>query len=119
VEEGRGSGNGNRRVRMEGRDRHVVAKAGEYTIACWCRRTSAGTDDHRYSGGPRTEEKRGAELGNGSIVIVVATDAPVDARNLRRMAARTMFGLARTGADGLTEVEITPSLFPPRAILRS
>jgi len=31
---------------------------------------------------------------------VVATDAPVDARNLRRMAARTMFGLARTGSSG-------------------
>jgi D-aminopeptidase len=30
----------------------------------------------------------------------VATDAPVDARNLRRMAARTMFGLARTGSSG-------------------
>ena len=26
--------------------------------------------------------------------------APVDARNLRRMAARTMLGLARTGASG-------------------
>jgi D-aminopeptidase len=35
---------------------------------------------------------------DGSIIIVVATDAPVDARNLRRMGARTMFGLARTGA---------------------
>jgi D-aminopeptidase len=37
---------------------------------------------------------------DGSIIIVVATDAPVDARNLRRMAARTMLGLARTGASG-------------------
>jgi D-aminopeptidase len=36
----------------------------------------------------------------GSIMIVVATDAPVDARNLRRMAARSMWGLARTGASG-------------------
>jgi D-aminopeptidase len=36
---------------------------------------------------------------DGSIIIVVATDAPVDARNLRRMAARTMLGLARTGAS--------------------
>ena len=32
--------------------------------------------------------------------MLVATDAPVDARNLRRMAARTMFGLARTGSSG-------------------
>ena len=36
---------------------------------------------------------------DGSIIIVVATNAPVDARNLRRMAARTMLGLARTGAS--------------------
>src|SRR5690348_1331697 len=37
---------------------------------------------------------------DGSIIIVIATDAPVDARNLERMAARTMMGLARTGAAG-------------------
>ena len=37
---------------------------------------------------------------DGSIIIVIATDAPVDARNLRRMAARAMMGLARTGAAG-------------------
>jgi D-aminopeptidase len=37
---------------------------------------------------------------NGSIIMVVATDAPVDARLLRRMAARTIWGLARTGSTG-------------------
>ena len=36
---------------------------------------------------------------DGSIVIVVATDAPLDARNLKRLAARAMFGLARTGSS--------------------
>ncbi len=36
----------------------------------------------------------------GSVIFVIATDAPVDARNLRRMAARAMMGLARTGASG-------------------
>jgi D-aminopeptidase len=36
----------------------------------------------------------------GSIIIVIATDAPVDARNLRRMATRGIMGLARTGASG-------------------
>ncbi|HET7707323.1 MAG TPA: P1 family peptidase [Thermoanaerobaculia bacterium] len=38
--------------------------------------------------------------GDGSIMIVIATDAPVDARNLKRMGARAMMGLARTGAAG-------------------
>ena len=33
----------------------------------------------------------------GSIIMVIATDAPIDARNLRRLAARAMLGLARTG----------------------
>lgn len=38
------------------------------------------------------------DRGDGSIIIVIATDAPVQARNLRRMAARSMLGLGRTGA---------------------
>jgi D-aminopeptidase len=36
---------------------------------------------------------------DGSCMIVVATDAPLDARGLERMAARAVFGLARTGAS--------------------
>lgn len=35
---------------------------------------------------------------DGSVIMVVATDAPVDARNLRRLAARAIMGLARTGS---------------------
>jgi D-aminopeptidase len=37
---------------------------------------------------------------DGSIIIVIATDAPVDHRNLQRLAARAMMGLGRTGAAG-------------------
>jgi D-aminopeptidase len=37
---------------------------------------------------------------DGSIIIVIATDAPLDARNLGRLAARGIMGLARTGAAG-------------------
>jgi len=37
---------------------------------------------------------------DGSIMMVVATDAPVDHRNLERLAARTMMGLGRTGSAG-------------------
>ena len=40
---------------------------------------------------------RGAD---GSCMIVVATDAPVDSRNLERMAKRAIMGLARTGGIG-------------------
>lgn len=35
---------------------------------------------------------------DGSIMIVVATDAPLDSRNLERLAARAILGLSRTGS---------------------
>jgi D-aminopeptidase len=35
---------------------------------------------------------------DGSIMIVVATDAPLEPRNLERLAARAILGLARTGS---------------------
>lgn len=38
------------------------------------------------------------ETEKGSIIIVVATDAPLDARQLRRLALRAGAGLARTGS---------------------
>ena len=37
--------------------------------------------------------------GDGSIMMVVATDAPLDAAALRRLANRALNGLARTGSD--------------------
>ncbi|KAF1692131.1 P1 family peptidase [Pseudoxanthomonas koreensis] len=37
--------------------------------------------------------------GDGSIMIVVATDAPLDPSALRRLATRALTGLARTGSD--------------------
>jgi D-aminopeptidase len=48
-------------------------------------RRGSGTDDD----GPTAD---------GSIMIVVATDAPLDARNLERLARRALTGLARTGS---------------------
>ncbi|MEZ4585516.1 MAG: P1 family peptidase [Gemmatimonadales bacterium] len=36
--------------------------------------------------------------GDGSIMMVVATDAPITERNLRRVATRALLGLARTGS---------------------
>ena len=51
-------------------------------------------------------EKRGSQSAaiennpNGSIMIVVATDAPLRHRNLSRLAARAIMGLARSGSSG-------------------
>jgi len=39
----------------------------------------------------------GNPSGDGSCMIVVATDAPLDARNLKRLAKRALLGIARTG----------------------
>jgi D-aminopeptidase len=45
--------------------------------------------------------KEGVDQGKkGSIMIVVATDAPLSNRNLDRLAARAIIGLGRTGAVG-------------------
>ncbi|MDO8836611.1 MAG: P1 family peptidase [Vicinamibacterales bacterium] len=41
----------------------------------------------------------GTDDADGSCMIVVATDAPLDARDLKRLAARAVFGLARTGSS--------------------
>jgi D-aminopeptidase len=45
---------------------------------------------------PRPEAPGPAD---GSCMIVVATDAPMTARDLKRLAARAVFGLARTGSS--------------------
>ena len=41
----------------------------------------------------------GAERGDGSCMIVIATDAPILSRNLERLGARAVMGLARTGSS--------------------
>lgn len=41
----------------------------------------------------------GSDNADGSIIIVVATDAPLDHRQLNRLASRAMSGLARTGSS--------------------
>ena len=41
----------------------------------------------------------GTDNADGSIIIVIATDAPVDHRQLKRLASRSMVGLGRTGSS--------------------
>jgi D-aminopeptidase len=48
-------------------------------------------DAHKFSRALR-------EKSDGSIMIVVATDAPLSDRNLKRLASRALMGLARTGS---------------------
>lgn len=67
--------------------------------------TIAGEPIYKKLSPPRPERVRpaqpptGSPSGDGSCMIIVATDAPLDSRNLRRLAARTLAGLARTGSS--------------------
>lgn len=75
-------------------------KAGQYMVGALVQTNFGGA--LTIAGAPVGRELRasGPNSGNGSCMMIIATDAPVDSRNLRRMAARTMFGLARTGSSG-------------------
>ena len=55
----------------------------------------------RYAFGPEVAEASaaGTSPAGGSCMIVVATDAPLTPRDLERLAARAVFGLARTGSS--------------------
>lgn len=50
-------------------------------------------NQYAYRGATSTER------GDGSVMVVVATDAPLSDRNLERLAARAMLGIGRTGAS--------------------
>ena len=55
-----------------------------------------GRELGRYSFRNQVEERRGES--QGSIMIVVATDAPLSERNLERVGRRAIMGLSRTGS---------------------
>lgn len=54
-----------------------------------------GKELGRYS----FRNERDTDGGDGSIMMVVATDAPLSDRNLKRLAARAILGLSRTGSS--------------------
>jgi D-aminopeptidase len=101
VEEGAvGAGMGTVAFGFKGGIGTASRKAGAYTVGALVQTNFGGT--LTMAGAPVGRELRasGPNSGNGSCMMIVATDAPVDARELRRMAARTIFGLARTGSSG-------------------
>ncbi len=53
--------------------------------------------NHPFAALDASEPKR--NTADGSCMIVVATDAPLSSNDLRRLAARAVFGLARTGSS--------------------
>jgi D-aminopeptidase len=90
--------------------RRLPAKLGGYTVGVLVQTNFGGV--LTISGAPvgrelgqyylreELQQAGGAkDRGDGSVMIVVASDAPMDARNLKRLAARAWLGVARTGSS--------------------
>ena len=81
--------------------RKLPAQFGGWTVGVLVQTNYGG--DLRISGVPVGDELRragaGRGTGDGSIIMVVATDAALDHRQLERVARRALAGLARTGSS--------------------
>jgi D-aminopeptidase len=105
-----GAGTGTRAFGWKGgigtASRVLPARSGGYTLGVLVQSNYGGVltmggapvgkELGRYAFGP---QPAAADDVDGSCMIVVATDAPLDARDLKRLAARAVFGLARTGSS--------------------
>ena len=84
--------------------RRVVAGGRAYVIGALVLANFGKLPDLVLAGDPLGQRLAQAADGGqsapeqGSIIIIVATDAPLDARQLRRLATRSGVGLARTGS---------------------
>jgi len=100
VEEGSvGAGAGTVAFGFKGGIGTASRRAGPYTVGVLVQTNFGG--DLTIGGVPVGRElvRDSKDPGNGSIIIVIATDAPAGSRNIQRMAARAMMGLARTGSS--------------------
>jgi len=92
-----GIGSASRRVAMADGTTHTV---GTLVLANYGRQPQLVLAGHAVGArlAALQAAKEASEPEKGSIIIVVATDAPLDARQLRRLALRAGAGLARTGS---------------------
>jgi D-aminopeptidase len=80
--------------------RRLPAERGGWTLGVLVQTNFGG--DLTIGGAPVGRELRregGRGTGDGSIIMVVATDAPLDHLRLERLAKRALAGLARTGSS--------------------
>ncbi|MGZ5440144.1 MAG: DmpA family aminopeptidase [Candidatus Aminicenantales bacterium] len=83
--------------------RRLPAGRGGYTVGVLVQTnfggvlTIRGVPFDKKDAGGSAAAAAGNPSGDGSCMIVVATDAPLDARNLKRLAKRALLGIARTG----------------------
>lgn len=105
VKEGNvGAGTGTRCFEYKGgigtASRVVPEKSGGYTVGVLVQTNFGGVFE--LNGVPIAKElntipEKYRDSVDGSCMIVIMTDAPLDARNLKRLAKRAMMGLAKTG----------------------
>src|SRR5437660_8392882 len=85
-----------------GTSSRVVSSAGDYTIGVLVNANFGRREELVMGGIPvgklYGDGKASAPGPDGSIIIIIATDAPLDARQLKRLAKRAALGLARTGS---------------------
>jgi D-aminopeptidase len=81
--------------------RRLPENRGGYTVGLLVQTNFGGVLTIRGTPYDKNRAGQGAAAagpaGDGSCMIVVATDAPLDARNLERLAKRALLGIARTG----------------------
>ena len=78
--------------------RILPKKRGGYTVGVLVQTNFGG--DLTVAGilvGEELKNQEELNSGDGSCMIIVATDAPITSRNLKRLAKRAIFGVARTG----------------------
>ena len=81
--------------------RKLDTKAGGYTLGVLVQCNCGGKSQLRIAGVPVGQEIQNNSIrkdDTGSIIIVVATDAPLMPHQLKRLARRTTMGLARDGS---------------------
>lgn len=83
--------------------RRLPGEQGGYTVGVLVNANHGRREELVVNGmpvGQQYEERRHASVAGseGSIIVVIATDAPLDARQLGRIAKRAALGLARTGS---------------------
>ena len=109
VEEGSvGAGTGTRALGWKGgigtASRRLPESSGGYTVGALVQTnyggllTVAGVPVGRFVRADRPEEPRRDDKEGGSVMIVIATDAPLAHRELERVAERAFTGIARTGS---------------------
>lgn len=92
-----GIGTSSRRVTIDGTT-YTIGALVQTNFGNWRELVIAGVQVGKKLGRSGVRPHRG-QGSDGSVIVVLATDAPITERNLRRLASRALLGLGRTGSS--------------------